>query len=129
VENGPQDLDPTPGQFDFDISSFNIPVSELVTIAANYSADPPGTHNGRTHTSDFAMPIHLLPAPRMNLIRLGNNILISWPTNSGPLTIQSTASLASPNWMDRSEQPYPVGTNYQVSLPISTSDVFFRLKY
>jgi hypothetical protein len=129
LDNGPQDLDPTPGQFDFDITSFNIPVSELVTISANYSADPPGTHNGRTHTSDFAMPIRLLPAPRMTIVRLGDNVLISWPTNSGPLTIQSTANLVPPNWMDRLEQPYLAGTNYQVSLPISPSDVFFRLKY
>lgn len=129
VDGGPQDFDPTPGQFDFDISSFNIPVGEIVTIAANYSADPPGTHNGRTHTSDFAMPIHLLPAPRMTIINLGNNILVSWPTNSGPLTIQSTTDPGSANWMDLSEQPNLAGTNYQVSLPITPSDVFFRLKY
>jgi hypothetical protein len=129
IDNGQQDLDPTPGQFDFDISSFNISIGALVTVAANYSADPPGTHNGRTHTSDFAMPLNLLPAPRMNVVRLGNNILISWPTNSGPLTIQSTTDLVSPIWMDHSEQPYPIGTNYQLSLPISPSDVFFRLKY
>jgi hypothetical protein len=129
IDNGPQDLDPTPGQFDFEIGSLNIPVSQLVTIAANYSADPAGTHNGRTHTSNFAIPIHLLPAPRMNIAMVGNNVLISWPTNSGPLTVQSSPSLAPTGWMDRSEQPNPVGTNYQVSLPISSSDVFFRLKY
>jgi hypothetical protein len=129
LDNGPQDLDPTPGQFDFDISSFNIPVSEFVTIAANYCADPPGTHNGRTQTSDFAMPIHLLPAPRMTIAKLGNTVLISWPTNSGALTVQSTTNLAPADWMDRSEQPNPVGTNYQVSLPIVSSNVFFRLKY
>jgi len=129
VDDGPQDLDPTPGQFDFDISSFNIPVGDIVTIAANYSADPPGTHNGRTHTSDFAMPIHMLPAPRITLVNLGYNILISWPTNGGPLTIQSTSDLGSANWMDLAEQPNLVGTNYQVSLPITPGDVFFRLKY
>jgi hypothetical protein len=129
VDNGAQDLDPAPGHFDFDVSSINIPVSELVTVTANYSADAPGTHNGRTHTSDFAMPIHLLPAPRMNLTTMENNVLISWPTNSGFLTIQSATSLAPANWTDRSEQPTPVGTNYQVSLPISSGNVFFRLKY
>jgi hypothetical protein len=129
LDNGPQDLDPMPGHFDFDISSMNIPISELVTVTANYSADPPGTHNGRTHTSDFAMPIHLLPAPRINITTMENNVLISWPTNSGSLTIQSATSLAPANWMDRSDQPSPVGTNYQVSLPVSSGSVFFRLKY
>ena len=129
VDNGPQDLDPMPGRFDFDVTSINIPVSELVTVTANYSADPLGTHNGRTHTSNFAMPIHLLPAPRMNIKTMENNVVISWPTNSGSLTIQSATSLAPANWMDRSDQPSSVGTNYQVSLPISSGNVFFRLKY
>lgn len=130
VDNGSQDLDPSPGQFDFDISSLNIPVTELVTIAANYSADPPGTHNGRTQTSDFAMPITLLPAPRLQISRLADSILISWPTNSGFMTFQFTPGLLPPAWMDFMEQPpiNLVGTNYQASLPIFSTNVFLRLK-
>jgi len=130
LDNGPQDLDPTPGRFDFDISSLSIPVSELVTVTANYSADPPGMHNGRTHTSNFAMPIKLLPAPRIRIANASGNINVWWPTNSGVLTFQITSTLNPPNWMDLGELPSldPSGTNYQVSLPISPSDVFFRLK-
>jgi len=129
VDNGPQDLDPAPGQFDLDISSFNVPVSDLVTVAANYSADLPGTHNGRTHTSNFAMPINLLPAPRMNIARINDFVVLSWPTNSGQLTIQSTPSLAPPDWTDLDDVPInPVGTNYEARLPIASTDVFFRLR-
>ncbi len=128
VDNGPQDLDPAPAQFDFDISSINIPVNELVTITANYSADPPGTHNGRVHTSNFAMPITLLPAPRLRIAQTGNNLMISWPTNSGPMTIQFTTNLVPANWMDTEVQGTLMGTNYQASLPISSTSVFFRLK-
>jgi hypothetical protein len=130
VDNGLQDLDPAPGQFVFDVSSLNISVSDLVTVAANYSADPPGTHNGRTHTSNFAMPIHLLPAPRLKIAMLAQNIVISWPTNSGLLTFQSTQTLYPPDWTDLMEQPpiISVGTNYEARLPISAGAVFFRLK-
>jgi hypothetical protein len=128
TDNGTQDLDPKPGQFNFDISSFNIPIGTLVTIAANYSADPPGTHNGRVHTSDFAMPITLLPTPRLSIAKLANNVIISWPTNSGLLTFQSATVIAPANWMDIDPQPTIAGTNYQASLPISSSNVFFRLK-
>ena len=99
VDNGPQDSNPTPGQFDFDIGSLNIPVGTLVTIAANYSADPPGTHNGRVQTSDFAMPITLLPAPRLSIAKLANNVIISWPTNGGgnfDLLDRRSRPLASP---------------------------------
>src|SRR5262249_45200335 len=105
VDNGPEDLDPISGEFEFDIRSLNIPVSELVTIAANYSADPIGTHNGRMQTSDFAMPIHLLPAPRMSVARVGNNVVISWPTNSGIGAIQSATTLAPAEWLSLTQQP------------------------
>jgi hypothetical protein len=130
TDNGPQDLDPTPGQFEFDVSSLNIPVNTLVTIAANYSADPPGTHNGRVDSSDFAMPITLSPAPRLSITKIADNIVISWPTNSGLLTIQSATNISPANWMDMSPQPEitVAGTNYQASLPISSTNVFFRLK-
>ena len=130
VDNGPQDLDPTPGRFDFDISSFNVPVTELVTITANYSADPPGTHNGRVHTSDFAMPITLLPAARLSIAKIGGSVVVSWPTNSGLLNVQSAKSLVPADWMDLDPPPTitTVGTNYQASLPLSASNVFFRLK-
>jgi len=130
IDNGLQDLDPTPGQFDFDIRSLNISVSDLLTVTANYSADPPGTHNGRTHTSNFAMPIKLLPAPQLKIARLAGNVILSWPTNSGMLSFQSTPSLAPPNWSDLAQQPAVnlLGTNYQASLPISSTNVFFRLR-
>jgi len=128
VDNGPQDLDPVPGQFDFDISSFNIPVSALVTITANYCADPPGTHNGRTHTSDFAMPITLLPAPRIGFTKIANTLKISWPTNSGLLTIQSATKLAPSEWIDINPAVNQSGTNYEASLPIMPTNVFFRLR-
>jgi hypothetical protein len=128
TDNGPQDLDPTPGQFDFDISSLNIPVSALVTVAANYSADPPGTHNGRTHTSNFAMPITLLPAPRIGFTKIANTLKISWPTNSGLLTIQSATKLAPSDWMDINPAVNQSGTNYEASLPILPTNVFFRLR-
>src|SRR5262249_1980313 len=67
--------------------------------------------------------------PRMNVARVGNDVVISWPTNSGFLTIQSATTLAPADWISLAQQPDVVGTNYQVSLPISPVNVFFRLKY
>jgi hypothetical protein len=32
-----------------------------VSVTANYSADPAGTHNGRVHTSNFSNPGYLIP--------------------------------------------------------------------
>ncbi|PYX63927.1 MAG: hypothetical protein DMG78_31095, partial [Acidobacteria bacterium] len=60
VDNGPQDSDPAVGKFSFDLSAFDLGPG-LVTVTANYSADPPGTHKGRTHTSNFSNPVGLIP--------------------------------------------------------------------
>ncbi len=56
LDNGPLDRDPRPGFFDFDLSSYNLG-SAFLTVTANYSADPPGTHNGQVQTSEFAVPV------------------------------------------------------------------------
>lgn len=60
VDNGPFDSDPAVGKFSLDLSGLDLGTGE-VTVTANYSADPPGTHNGRVHTSDFSMPVTLIP--------------------------------------------------------------------
>ncbi len=44
--------------------SFNIVLptgSGAVTVTANYSADPAGTHNGRVHTGNFSNPGYIIP--------------------------------------------------------------------
>jgi len=129
VDNGPQDLDPAPGQFEFDISSLGLSTAALVTVAANYSVDRPGTHNGRTHTSVFAMPVTLQPAPRLAIAKSGTNVFLSWPANQGVFSVQSSATLAPPLWTNLTPQPpiVPVGTNYQATVVISNAPAFFRL--
>jgi hypothetical protein len=128
-DNGPQDLNPVPGQFEFDISALNLNPNQLITITANYSADPPGTHNGRIHTSAVAMPITLQPVPRLAIAKSGNNLLLAWPTNAGKFTIQSATNLTPAAWADINPSPIIVqtGTNYQATVPIGSSRTFFRL--
>jgi hypothetical protein len=130
IENGPQDLEATPGQFEFELSSLNMPAGARVTVAASYCADPPGTHNGRTQTSAFAMPILWLPAPRLTIAQDGGgNLLFSWPTNSGPFGLQFSPVLVPAVWSPVSPLPAVVaaGTNYQATLPAPFSPTWFRL--
>jgi len=51
---------PNTGSFDLDVSGLDMGLSGL-TVTVNYSADPPGTRRGRTHTSNFASPVTPLP--------------------------------------------------------------------
>lgn len=53
VENGPADLNPQAGAFEFNISGLG---GGNLTITANYSKDPAGTPNARILTSPFSAP-------------------------------------------------------------------------
>jgi hypothetical protein len=129
LDNGPQDLDPTPGQFEFDISSLNLPIDTLITATANYSADPPGTPNGRTETTDFAIPITLQPSPRVECSRVTEGVTISWPTNAGTFFIESSSSLSPSAWQALDPQPTITtsGTNYTALVTNTAVQSFFRL--
>jgi hypothetical protein len=129
LDNGPHDFNPAVGQFALDIGSLGVNTTSLVTVAANYSADPPGTRNGRTQTSQFANPVTLQPAPRMGITQSGGNLLVTWATNLGTFSIQATPQFGPTSWANLSPQPpiVVVGTNYQASVPISGARNFLRL--
>ncbi|MBC8096156.1 MAG: hypothetical protein H7Y43_10115 [Akkermansiaceae bacterium] len=129
VDNGPANPDATTGEFEFDISALGINADQLVTVTANYSADAPGTPNARTHTSNFAFPITLQLAPRLVIVKSGGNVLLSWPTNAGSFTIESTPGLHPSAWTALNPQATinVSGTNFQAAIPIATNSTFFRL--
>jgi hypothetical protein len=59
VEGSSADLNPTPGEFEFDTSHLPISGGYNITITANYSPDPSGTHNSAIVTSPFSDPLAL----------------------------------------------------------------------
>ena len=117
------------GQFDFDIRALNISPNQLVTIAVNYSADPPGAHNGNAQTSDFALPVTLPATPQLFITLSATNVLLSWPTNAGMFNIQTTGQLIPAAWTNLNPQPVCLVTGvwYQATLPVGGSKTFFRL--
>ena len=129
VDDGPQDLDPMPGQFEFDIHALGLDTNTLFTVTANYCADAPGTHNGRTLTSVFSMPVTLLPAPTLTIETSESGPKLIWPTNSGLFSIQSTPDLAPPRWTDLNPQPQisVSGSNYAASITATNTSRFYRL--
>ena len=116
---------PNTGSFDVNLSGLDLGAG-LVTVTANYSADPPGTHRGRTQTSNFSNPILFLI---MNASKSGTNVVISWPAAAGLFTVQSTTTLAAGSWSDMTPQPtiVQVGDQYQAPIPATGSARFFRL--
>ncbi|HEY3914700.1 MAG TPA: hypothetical protein VGN61_09460 [Verrucomicrobiae bacterium] len=127
--NGPQNLDPTPAQFAFDISSLGLSTNVLITLTASYSIDPPSTPNGRAQTSPFAFPITLRAAPRLTIAQAGANIALIWPASDGQFTIQSSISLSPSVWTNLVPEPTPVqmGADYKAIVAFPTATGFYRL--
>ena len=97
VDNGPLDRDPKVGIFDFDASALNLEAGTQVTITANYSMDPAGTHNGRTHTSNFSNPIALAPVFTItSASRVGMSVTLTWQGGIGPFSLRRKGSLTDP---------------------------------
>ncbi|MBI2946116.1 MAG: hypothetical protein HYY23_00580 [Verrucomicrobia bacterium] len=102
VEGSGMDLNPKPGEFEFDISKLNLAVGTGVTVTANFSQEPAGTHNAVTLTSLFSgvvqlsKPTQVTPPtrPRLVVARDGNNLTITW--DGSGFTLQSAADVTGP---------------------------------
>ena len=94
VDNGPLDRDPAVGRFDFDAAALNLVAGTQVTITSNYSMDRAGTHNGRTHTSNFSNPVALLPAFKVaSATRNGSSVTLTWSGGTAPFSLRRKTSL------------------------------------
>ncbi len=73
----------------------------------------------------------LIPAgstPVMNLFRAGNNVVVTWPTNSTGFTLEYKTNLTAVSWTTNAIAPVVVIGSYMVTNPISTGARFYRLK-
>lgn len=105
-DNGPYDLNPAVGVFDFDISAtganLGLTGSDWITVTANYSDTAlTGTAVGATgagiHTSNFSIPIGLGPITITSIVNSGGgNVTISWTGPYPNYSLQTTASLSPP---------------------------------
>ena len=95
-------LNPAAGAFEFDIASLSLPANTKLTATANYSQDPPGTHNGRVVTSLFSKPVAVQTAAQglvIGSVALNASILtITWSGGNPPFQLQTNANLATGSW-------------------------------
>ena len=123
-DNGPYDSDPAVGRFNFNIASLGLSSGVQVTAAANYSADPPGTHRGRVHTSNFANPVTLLaPLVITSISKSGSTITINWAGGTPPYTLQKKSPITG-SWGDL--QTGISGTS--ATDTISGTQAYYRVK-
>jgi len=71
----------------------------------------------------------VLPLPSLNARPNGNELILSWPTNAVGFTLQSTPNLASPvAWIDSTNPPASIGTQFTVTNTTSGPAEFYRLR-
>lgn len=71
----------------------------------------------------LVMPVSLMLRP------IGNEMILSWPTNAVGFALQSTPSLTPPvTWMDVTNPPAVVGGQFTVTNTPSGGTQFFRLR-
>jgi hypothetical protein len=67
--------------------------------------------------------------PLLNIQRESGNIIVSYPTNAVGFTLQSSSLFGSgAAWQQITSSPTLNGTNWNVTLPITGANVFFRLQ-
>lgn len=126
VEGSGADLNPKPGEFEFDITKLNLAVGIGVTVTANFSQESAGTPNAPTLTTLFSevvqlgKPVQVAPptAPRLVLARDGNNLTISWEGTG--FTLQSAGVVTGP-WTKETT------TANSFKTPLAPGTKFYRL--
>ena len=65
---------------------------------------------------------------RLTITKVGNNILITWPTVAANYRLESKTSLNQATWTPISQSPTLNGSRYELALPIGAGNQFFRLR-
>ncbi len=78
-----------------------------VTVAVNYSADPMGTHLGRTHTGNFANPVTVIPAgaPTVGLTQIVPDVAI-WYNAAGNYVTNGPVDILAQKADNSNWEPY-----------------------
>lgn len=81
--------------------------------------------------ADYAAGPNSLPGPSVTIAPSGKNVIISWPVaGSSGLTLLESATIdASASWSAVPGTPTVVGSNNQMTVPISGKTEFFRLSH
>ncbi len=67
--------------------------------------------------------------PALSITLVNKIVTLSWPTNATGFNLQSVLNLTPPvDWIDSSNTPVPVGTQFTVTNNPPASSQFFRLK-
>ena len=70
-----------------------------------------------------------LAAVRLDSMRVGKNLILSWPTNVIGFKLESTLALTNSVWSELATAPLIVGDRYTVTNRITEEARFYRLRW
>jgi hypothetical protein len=91
------------------------------TLQFGYQDDP-----GFLAIDDVSVTALPVTPPTLSILRSGQNIVVTWPTNAAIFTLRSTTNLISPNWITNTGVTVFGGQN-AVTNPISGRQIFYQL--
>ena len=68
-----------------------------------------------------------IPQPIMTAKAVGGTVVLAWPASVGGYSLQSSGSLATPNWGDAGLTVTVVGNQYQATVTNPAANKFYRL--
>ena len=131
VESSVDDLNPTPGAFEFDLAGVDFEGASNLTVTVTYSRSTPGTHNAAGITSPFAEPVEISLPPGggpaqpihiMTISAANNLVQIAWTGGAAPFTVQRKTSFAN-DW----ENAATTAASRKANLPVDSAAGFFRI--
>jgi pimeloyl-ACP methyl ester carboxylesterase len=106
-------------------------------VSFNTSSASPGqyyvyakiSYGGRKRFLHAPGRLIIRPPPVLGIVRAGDQVVITWPTNAAGFTLESTADLLSSNsWSPVSPDPVVINGQNTVSNTIGSGNQFYRLK-
>jgi hypothetical protein len=88
-----------------------------------------GTVSVLVNTSVFPSPTSI---PNLNINRLSNAMIVSWPSDSAGWSLQQNSDLTMPDWSPSGYSGYPIaddGTNKSLFVTPPEGNLFFRLMH
>ncbi len=119
----------TISSMNFNFGSFSAGQSSVFqTAGTNHFQSLGALTNGEALPPQSITTVVLDKPPVVGVQASGTNLIMSWPTVYPEFVMQSATNLTSGTWSTiTSPLPQIVGTNYQLTLPLTNSDLFFRL--
>jgi hypothetical protein len=77
----------------------------------------------------LSYPIDVVNPPRLAISNLGGSLQISWPAEPSGFILESSDSLSPASWTPVADQPTLSNNEYIESMPMVSTNQFFRLQF